>query len=562
MSLSRRDVIKTGVFAGAAVALPAAKLAGVGAAGATPFPEALLPKPFTRPFSTPPVAVPYRKDATCDDYKMSMQAVDAEMIPGYKTTLFGYNGSVPGPTIQATQGRQVVVRHMNALPAQHPILGYTPWTSVHLHGSASLPQYDGYASDVTMPVGGTREDGSVCTDGEYKDYHYPNHQQARTLWYHDHGVHHTAENAYHGLAGMYTMYDAEERALPLPQGKYDVPLIIGDAMFQAPFTDAAGVKRAPLLFSLDNQSGHWGNVIWVNGTPWPLMKVEPRKYRFRVLVATISRSFKFNFKASTGVAVPYQVIATDGGLMPAPMTISSHRQLGGERYEIVIDFSKFAGKTVDMLNTSPTNNIDYTNTNKVMRFQVGTVVTDTRNNTVPTTLTRKRDIMNLTEAMVAKDATGKPIVRTLRLERSNGQWTVNGTTWEKIVASNYEFVECTPLMGTVEKWIIQNNSGGWFHPLHIHLVDFKVLRRNGRPPMAHEMGPKDVVYTGENETIELLVRFDSAGKYMVHCHNLVHEDHDMMTQFEVLEADGTKCFDDPMTSAMAKDMALEALDVL
>ena len=289
MSLSRRDVIKTGVFAGAAVALPAVKLAGVGAAGATPFPEALLPKPFTRPFSTPPVAVPYRTDATCDYYKMSMQAVDAEMIPGYKTTLFGYNGSVPGPTIQATQGRQVVVRHMNALPAQHPILGYTPWTSVHLHGSASLPQYDGYASDVTMPVGGTREDGSVCAEGEYKDYHYPNHQQARTLWYHDHGVHHTAENAYHGLAGMYTMYDAEERALPIPKGKYDVPLIVGDAMFQAPFTDANGVKRAPLLFSLDNQSGHWGNVIWVNGTPWPLMKVEPRKYRFRVLVASISR---------------------------------------------------------------------------------------------------------------------------------------------------------------------------------------------------------------------------------------------------------------------------------
>ena len=262
------------------------------------------------------------------------------------------------------------------------------------------------------------------------------------------------------------------------------------------------------------------------------------------------------------MAVPYQVIGTDGGLMPAPMTITSHRQLGGERYEIVIDFSKFAGKTIDMLNISPTNNIDYTHTNKVMRFQVGTVVTDTRNNTVPTTLTKKRDIMNLTEAMVAKDATGKPIVRTMRLERSGGAWTVNGTTWEKIVASNYEFVECQPLAGTVEKWIIQNNSGGWFHPLHIHLVDFKVLRRNGRPAMAHEMGPKDVVYAGENETIELLVKFESAGKYMVHCHNLVHEDHDMMTQFEVLEADGTKCYDDPMSSAMAKDMSLEALDVL
>jgi FtsP/CotA-like multicopper oxidase with cupredoxin domain len=292
------------------------------------------------------------------------------------------------------------------------------------------------------------------------------------------------------------------------------------------------------------------------------MKVEPRKYRFRVLTAAISRSFKFSLKASTGAALSYQVIATDGGLMPAPMTISSHRQLSGERYEIVIDFSKFAGKTVDMLNTSPTNNIDYANTNKVMRFQVGTVVTDTRNNTVPTKLSLKNDIMNLTEAMITKDAAGKPIVRTLRLERTGGAWTVNGTTWDKIVASNYQFVEATPTVGNIEKWVIQNNSGGWFHPLHIHLVDFKVLRRNGRPAMAHEMGPKDVVYTGENESIELLVRFDGPGKYMVHCHNLVHEDHDMMTQFEVLEPGGVKCFDDPMTSAIAKDMSLEALDVL
>ena len=80
------------------------------------------------------------------------------------------------------------------LPQQHRTLGYTPWTSTHLHGSASLPQYDGYASDVTQP-------------GQWKNYHYPNFQDARTLWYHDHGVHHTAENAYMGLAGMYIMHD-------------------------------------------------------------------------------------------------------------------------------------------------------------------------------------------------------------------------------------------------------------------------------------------------------------------------------------------------------------------
>ena len=93
-----------------------------------------------------------------------------------------------------------------------------PWTSTHLHGSASLPQFDGYASDITNP-------------GEIKDYLYPNVQDARTLWYHDHGVHHTAENAYMGLAAQYHLHDSVEDGLPIPKGKYDCPLILADKMF-------------------------------------------------------------------------------------------------------------------------------------------------------------------------------------------------------------------------------------------------------------------------------------------------------------------------------------------
>jgi FtsP/CotA-like multicopper oxidase with cupredoxin domain len=580
VSLNRRDLLKTGVFAGAAVALPAARL--VGAATSKRMAETSLPKPFTLPFRQAPIAVPYRQDATCDYYRMDMQAVQAEIIPGFKSWVFGYDGIVPGPTIKVRQGTQAVVRHCNKLPAVHPVLGYTPWTSVHLHGSASLPQYDGYASDITMPPGGVRRDGSVCADGEYKDYHYPNFQKARTLWYHDHGVHHTAENAYHGLIAQYHMHDAEEQSVGIPtsvytpglnggvgkwSGEYDVALTIGDMMFQS---------DGNLLFSLDNQSGHWGDVIHVNGVPWPVMKVKRRKYRFRILTAALSRSFKF----SLGNNIPYQIIATDGGLCPAPVTVTSHRQLSGERYEIIVDFEKVfgalnsptrqkAGSRVILNNASPTNNINYTNTHQVMAFQVSDEAFDTtpakgNGNTVPAKLSTKNDIMQLTEAMISKDAAGKPITRTLRLERQNGAWTVNGTTWDKIEQSGYRFVEAAPQEGAIEKWIIQNKSGGWFHPLHIHLVDFKVLRRNGALPLPHEAGPKDVVYTGENETVELLVRFDSCGRYMVHCHNLVHEDHDMMTQFEVVSADhpAGDPLNDPMTAAMARDMMYEPDDVL
>jgi FtsP/CotA-like multicopper oxidase with cupredoxin domain len=133
----------------------------------------------------------------------------------------------------------------------------------------------------------------------------------------------------------------------------------------------------------------------------------------------------------------------------------------------------------------------------------------------------------------------RTVKRRIKLLRENGLWTINGTTWGKVVDSNFTRVEANPPLGSVEVWTIENRSGGWFHPFHIHLVDFKILDRNGKPPFAYERGPKDVVYLGENEIVRVIMKFDGAcGKYMMHCHNLVHEDHDMMSQFEVVAPPG------------------------
>jgi len=139
--------------------------------------------------------------------------------------------------------------------------------------------------------------------------------------------------------------------------------------------------------------------------------------------------------------------------------------------------------------------------------------------------------------------------RTFSLDRSGGEWVINGTTWEKIAASNYQFVEAKPELGSTQIWEVKNLHGGWFHPFHVHLVDFRILSRNGKAPFAYERGPKDVAYIGENETVRLLMRFDSPGKYMVHCHNLMHEDHDMMTQYEVVQ-NGLSVGDDPFSAPM------------
>lgn len=481
------------------MALPLERVVN-GVVAANRMAESALPVPFTMPFSTPPVLAPSLRVDKTDYYRVRMTASTAEIITGYQTPVFAYNGSVPGPTIQAKRGVPTLVRMINQLPTRHPLLGYVPWTSAHLHGSASLPQFDGYASDLTNP-------------GQYKDYRYPNTQHARTMWYHDHGLHHTTENVYSGLFGLYQVTDAAESHLQLPTGPYDVPLILSDFLF-----DDSG----RLLLDTSDDSGSWGDVITVNGRAWPLMPVARRKYRFRIVNGSVSRSY--NLSLSTGE--PFTVIATDSGLMPQARSVTSLRLGGGERYEIVIDFASFpVGAQVVLRNASPKNNIDYTHTDKVMAFQVTDDAFSAENNELPTVLNANEPTMALNEA-------GAVATRVMSFHRSGGLWTINGKTWKDVVRSNYSYVLADPLTDTTEIWEFRNDSGGWHHPVHMHFVDFKVLSRNGRPPHDYELGPKDTVYVGEYDRVRVLVNFaGGAGKYMIHCHNMVHEDHDMMGQF-------------------------------
>jgi FtsP/CotA-like multicopper oxidase with cupredoxin domain len=281
----------------------------------------------------------------------------------------------------------------------------------------------------------------------------------------------------------------------------------------------------------------YGDIICVNGQPWPVLKVKRRKYRFRILNGSMSRSY--NLSLSNGD--PFQIIATDGGLMPKPQTVRSFRQGMAERYEIVIDFAKYPPNTrIVLKNSNPKNNEKFANIDKIMAFDVVAGDFDGSDNTVPSVLNPDHETMLLKES----DAVA---TRSMLLNRTKGQWTINGMTWAQIVASNYRLAVARPEVGTSEVWEVTNKSGGWFHPFHVHLVDFRILSRNGKPPQPYELGPKDVAYIGENETVRLLMRFNSTGKYMVHCHNLMHEDHDMMTQFEVVQ-NGVSVGPDPFSA--------------
>jgi FtsP/CotA-like multicopper oxidase with cupredoxin domain len=490
-----------------------------------------MPAPYNTDFVRLAVLSPVRRatdaNGPVDFYDISARSAAANIIPGLSTPILGYDGLVPPARIDVEQGTRIVLTMHNKLPARHPTFLTPTNISTHLHGSASLPQFDGYASDITRP-------------GQRKEYHYPNFQPARTLWYHDHAVGFTGQNVYSGLASQYHLHDPQERGLlptyrpNSPGAEFDVGLIVSDMAFQA---------NGAQLFDDRSHSGLWGDVILVNGRPWPRMQVKKRIYRFRILNGSVSRSYRFTLAPAS----PVFVVGTEGGLMPYSQEITQWRHAPAERYEILIDFSKFrTGQRVELRNLSNPNNRDFPNTDKVMAFDVVDAPFDTSGpaaTRIPTALNVDNETMKLSPVPGMK-------VRNLRVVRDGGEWTLNGQTWSNVVASGFKAVLANPNLNATEIWEFENTSGGWFHPIHVHLVDFKVLSRNGQPPFPWELGSKDVVYVGEGEKVRVIAKFGPhRGKYMVHCHNLPHEDHDMMHQYSVGLAPGDVDVNDPIQAA-------------
>ncbi|KAH7386689.1 Cupredoxin [Phaeosphaeria sp. MPI-PUGE-AT-0046c] len=438
-------------------------------------------------------------------YELDIKPYTQQVYPGKKAArLVGYNGTSPGPTIIVPRGIETVVRFVNHGDRE---------SSIHLHGSPSRAPFDGWAEDLIMP-------------GQYKDYYYPNGQSARFLWYHDHAVHFTAENAYFGQAGAYLVTDPAEDALGLPSGygQFDIPLVLASKYYNSDGT---------LKSSLGEEDSLWGDVVHVNGVPWPSMNVQPRKYRYVIYISVISNgiltALKIPHPQCCGLPqlrpLPFTVIASDAGLLQNAVQVQHVIAAVAERWEIVMDFSAYAGQTILLRNNQDAGGIgtddEYDNTDKVMQFKVSaTPVTDA--STVPQILRN-----------VPFPPASSGIDHVFRFHRSNSQWQINDVGF----ADAANRVLANVPRGKVEIWKLQNKSGGWTHPVHVHLVDFRILQRNGRGVEAYEAaGLKDVIWLGKNE--EVLVEAHYApwnGVYMFHCHNLIHEDHDMMAAFNVTQ---------------------------
>ncbi len=223
-------------------------------------------EPFRRDLPRIPELLPVQRTRTRDVYDVTIKEGLAEVLPGFQTPIYGYEGVYPGPTIRARTGREVVVRQRNTLPFD---------SNVHLHGGYVPAAHDGHPMDV-IPSGGSFE------------YHYPNEQDAATLWYHDHAHGRTSRTLYYGLLAMYALEDDLERELDLPAGEYDVPLVIADHAFN---------RDGSFRYQENVDVGFRGDTILVNGAVSPRMAVRRRRYRLRLLNASNSRSYTLQPRA-------------------------------------------------------------------------------------------------------------------------------------------------------------------------------------------------------------------------------------------------------------------------
>jgi spore coat protein A len=463
------------------------------------------------------------------------------------TPVFAYNGSTPGPVIDVESGQALRVHWKNSLPLEHvfkaPLGGmdmHLPEVKAvtHLHGALvsqsstkdKLHDNDGWPDLFTVP-------------GEEQIAEYPNRQSARLLWFHDHAMSDTGRNVAAGLVGVYIVRDEYERSLNLPSGDYEIPLVFQQQGFLA---------DGNRYYTDDLAAEFYGNSATINGKLWPKLKVEPRKYRFRIVNAANARSFalrihEYGNEDAIGPAM-YQigsdagflqdtVVLNEPGLKDPPRLVLAP----AERADIVVDFSNYAGKTLLLQNNSldPGDGAEIP-LPQMMQIQVSEALKSPDSAQIPMHM---REIVRTPESQSVQ--TRRIVIDSMDMPDGRPMLMLNGMSWHDPVTEK-------PVVNSTEIWEIVNLQPD-IHPFHVHLVQFQVLDRipfdveafqktgeykfTGPPelPEANEMGWKDVVRANPKYITRIIMKFEQyTGHYVYHCHILEHEDMDMMRPFEVV----------------------------
>lgn len=528
MSISRRKFLRNGLWMSGAMLMhqsghktpPVLARPALDPNALTPFvdplpiPELARSTGMRRSPEKPTVQIPY--------YRIAMQAFEAKVHRDMKPTrMWGFNGMFPGPTFDLPSGKEVLVEWANELPRKHflPIDhslhgAETDKPQVravaHLHGGKTRPGSDGYPEDWIEP-------------GKSAIYHYPNEQDAAMLWYHDHAMGINRLNIFAGLAGAYILRDKLEDRLRLPKGKYEIPLVICDRMF-----DQSSQLYYPIS---DNPNAPWipeffGDANLVNGKLFPFFEVEPRKYRFRVVNVSNGRFYRLSLSNKQ----TFHQIGTDQGLLAAPVAVKKIMIAPGERIDLIVDFKDSVGSRIVLQD-------DFV---AMMQFRVSAanVVDDS---VLPVNL---RTLEKLPESTAVK-------TRILSLDEVDDlvqnpvKMLLNKSSWHDPITEN-------PTLGSTEIWSFVNPTDD-SHPIHIHLVKFQILDRRkfetfgyssrgelrytgpAVPPDPSEAGWKDTVRAEPGMVTRIIARFDGyPGRYVWHCHILEHEDNEMMRPYEVV----------------------------
>ena len=519
MPISRRDFIRGLAWGGVAVGLGGSFVSGL--PGSTSTGRVLvsqlpLPQPFTQLLRIPPVLTPVRSDDAGDHYEIRQRVATAEILPGISTTIWGYNGIFPGPTIESRRGRTISVTHTNELPVP---------TVVHLHGGRTPPEHDGYPLDFVLPVG---------TDVPLPDYvvqsgdiskgrrvhWYPLDQPATTLWYHDHRLDFTGPGVWKGLAGFHIIRDDEEDALGLPSGERELLLMLLDRSFDAngsmfyPAVDPQGLVDVGVTDGFE--AGVLGDINLVNGVPWPTVEVEGARYRLRFLNAANAR--RYDLRLDPPPPDGFVQIGTDGGLLAHPIVHDHIVMAPAQRFDVIVDFSSYqSGTVVTLVNDFADGPLGL-----VMRFVVGSKAEDSSR--VPDTLTTIEPLNTTAEGVVTRTMRFSSGHLTLDA-RDRHTWLINGEPFSPDSAA------ARPALDSVEIWRLVSD---FHHPIHVHLNSFQVLSRGLGGPGPYDNGWKDTIDLRPFESAAIAVRFDGfRGRYVFHCHNLEHEDMAMMSNFVV-----------------------------
>jgi FtsP/CotA-like multicopper oxidase with cupredoxin domain len=479
-------------------------------------------------------------------YELSQQAGLVSVAPLNELPpqpIWGFNGVTPGPMIVERYGvlgspqrGSILVRQRNNLPFDNGGFGL-PSVTTHLHNGHTPLESDGFPC-------------SFMERGQFYDHHYPNvyaginsthpgtgdiKEAMSTLWYHDHRIDHTAENTYKGLVGTYILFNEfdtgdENTGFRLPSfgdgqnplTSFDIYMVFSDKVFDN--------QTGLLKFDLFHTDGILGDKFLVNGKIQPVLHVSPRRYRFRWLNTGPSRFYQMFVLGPNNSTKSFWQISTDGNLMEKPVQVTSSRFSVAERVDVIVDFTGQAGKTYHLENRlvqhdgrGPSGDVllGAGQGQKILKIVVdGPARAD--NSIDPALITQFYGFPNTTDA--------PRITRTFNFDRRNGQWVIN----RQLVGDcdDPNDIRFAIKRNTVEKWVLQNLPPGWQHPVHMHSETFQTLTLNGQAPKNSgiiERGRKDVMRLEENMEAVVYFRFrDFLGKFPLHCHNALHEDHAMM----------------------------------